>query len=110
MRDGLARKSRGIEPGMYLRVGIDDYARGFRSGYYSRRTSLQAQGPESVPASANAMAIGIVAGADSLRLPRSHFDLKPLILHVIGIWSAFCLGVCRGSLWVLRYRYKNDKE
>jgi len=34
--DGIAYRVNGIQPSKYLLVGIDDYAVGFRVGYYKR--------------------------------------------------------------------------
>jgi len=34
--DGMAAKTSKVELTPYLRVGIDDYAQGYRSGYFSR--------------------------------------------------------------------------
>jgi len=34
--DGIAYRVNGIQPSRYLLVGIDDYAVGFRAGYYKR--------------------------------------------------------------------------
>jgi hypothetical protein len=36
LHDGIAARSRGSAPTPYLRVGIDPYAQGYRSGFYSR--------------------------------------------------------------------------
>ena len=38
--DGVAARGRAYYLTPYLRVGIDDYAQGYRSGFYSRKVSL----------------------------------------------------------------------
>ena len=34
--EGERYRTGGMEPSAYLKVGIDDFARGFRAGYYKR--------------------------------------------------------------------------
>jgi len=36
--DGEASRRRGLTPSKHAQIGIDDYSRGFRAGYYERST------------------------------------------------------------------------
>ena len=40
--EGERYRKGGMEPSAYLKVGIDDYARGFRAGYYKRNEPARA--------------------------------------------------------------------
>jgi len=42
--DGQAAKGRKESLTAYLRVGIDDYAKGYRAGFYARSTSAAVAG------------------------------------------------------------------
>lgn len=41
--DGETHRRRGVPPSQGALVGIDDYALGFRAGYFERRNSLSAR-------------------------------------------------------------------
>ena len=43
--DGEYHRRRGAPLGAYLMVGIDDFALGFRAGYFKRKTSASTQSP-----------------------------------------------------------------
>ena len=36
--DGEAYRRRGLTPSKHAQIGIDDYSRGFRAGFYERKT------------------------------------------------------------------------
>lgn len=46
--DGEACRLRGTAPSTYLRVGVDEYAKGFRAGYFGR-PAVPAAAPAHVP-------------------------------------------------------------
>ena len=43
--DGQYRRRRGEPLGAYLTVGLDEYAQGFRAGYFERQSPASAQSP-----------------------------------------------------------------
>lgn len=43
--DGQTARANNASLTAYLRVGIDDYARGFRAGYFTRSNSAAAERP-----------------------------------------------------------------
>ena len=42
--EGERRRRHGLTPSMYLKIGLDGYARGFRAGYYLRDELLNQAG------------------------------------------------------------------
>ncbi len=53
--DGEAFRRRGLTPSKHAQIGIDEYSKGFRAGYYERKTAEPVLSKSAVAPVANAV-------------------------------------------------------